>query len=102
MVHSAGQRILCGSKDLPGLGYLHCSLVWIDTLCISQTDIPERNRQLRIMPHIYMRAQTVKVWLGKQPAYDHCDAVLWTYVGLWDRTDARGFSMDYKKSLFEV
>jgi hypothetical protein len=49
-----------------------------------------------------MRAQTVKVWLGKQPAYDHCDAVLWTYVGLWDRTDARGFSMDYKKSLFEV
>jgi hypothetical protein len=39
---------------------------WIDAICINQTDIPERNRQLRIMPHIYMRAHMVLVWLGRK------------------------------------
>jgi hypothetical protein len=38
--------------------------IWIDALCINQEDIPERNRQLRIMHHIYFRASLVVVWLG--------------------------------------
>ncbi|KAK7954428.1 heterokaryon incompatibility [Apiospora saccharicola] len=38
--------------------------IWIDALCINQKDIPERNRQLRIMHHIYFRAAVVIVWLG--------------------------------------
>jgi hypothetical protein len=38
--------------------------LWIDAICINQNDIPERNQQLRIMPHIYSRAQVVLVWLG--------------------------------------
>jgi hypothetical protein len=38
--------------------------LWIDAICINQDDIPERNQQLRIMPHIYSRAQMVLVWLG--------------------------------------
>ncbi|KAH7019521.1 heterokaryon incompatibility protein-domain-containing protein [Ilyonectria destructans] len=41
---------------------------WIDAICINQDDIPERNRQVRIMHHIYFRAQTVVVWLGKRYA----------------------------------
>lgn len=39
--------------------------IWIDALCINQEDIAERNRQLRIMHHIYSRARTVIVWLGE-------------------------------------
>ncbi|RYP71291.1 hypothetical protein DL771_004868 [Monosporascus sp. 5C6A] len=37
---------------------------WIDALCINQEDTEERNRQLRMMGHIYFRASTVVVWLG--------------------------------------
>lgn len=39
--------------------------VWIDAISINQRDIDERTRQLRIMSHIYARANSVLVWLGK-------------------------------------
>lgn len=38
--------------------------LWADAVCINQNDIVERNRQIRIMPHIYTRAETVLVWLN--------------------------------------
>ncbi len=38
--------------------------LWIDALCINQGDMEERNRQVRIMDQIYLRANTVVVWLG--------------------------------------
>ncbi|KAI8716114.1 HET domain-containing protein [Fusarium sp. LHS14.1] len=41
---------------------------WIDAICINQEDVPERNRQVRMMHHIYFRAKTVVVWLGKRYA----------------------------------
>jgi len=41
----------------------HC-LFWIDAICINQDDVHEKNRQIRIMPHIYFRATTVIAWLG--------------------------------------
>ncbi|KAI4597335.1 hypothetical protein KJ359_004441 [Pestalotiopsis sp. 9143b] len=44
------------ARDLP---------IWIDALCINQEDVTERNRQLRIMHHIYFRASMVIVWLGE-------------------------------------
>lgn len=48
--------------------------VWIDAISINQADISERNRQLQMMPHIYFRACTVLVWLGKKYAkYESAD-----------------------------
>jgi len=41
---------------------------WIDAICINQKDVDERNVQVRMMHHIYFRAQTVVVWLGKSYA----------------------------------
>ncbi|ERS97523.1 hypothetical protein HMPREF1624_05692 [Sporothrix schenckii ATCC 58251] len=38
---------------------------WIDAICINQSDVEERNRQVRIMDQIYFRATEVVVWLGK-------------------------------------
>jgi hypothetical protein len=38
--------------------------LWIDAVCISQDDIPERNDQVRMMRQIYERAQRVTIWLG--------------------------------------
>ncbi|KFY13146.1 hypothetical protein V491_06501 [Pseudogymnoascus sp. VKM F-3775] len=49
--------------------------VWIDAISINQADVPERNRQLQMMPYIYFRADTVLVWLGKKYAkYESVDA----------------------------
>lgn len=41
-------------------------LFWVDTICINQHNVEERNRQLRIMDQIYFRASTVVVWLGSR------------------------------------
>lgn len=39
-------------------------LVWIDSICINQNDISEKNEQVRLMGRIYSSAETVWVWLG--------------------------------------
>lgn len=38
--------------------------LWIDSLCIDQTDIKERSWQVQMMGRIYSTAQMVLVWLG--------------------------------------
>ncbi|KAJ2982485.1 hypothetical protein NQ176_g1349 [Zarea fungicola] len=50
------------------------TLYWIDALCINQDDVAERNEQVKLMRHIYFRASTVLVWLGKM--YDKYEAML--------------------------
>jgi hypothetical protein len=44
-------------------------VLWIDAICINQTDLRERDSQVNIMRHIYKGARAVIVWLG--PAADN-------------------------------
>ena len=37
---------------------------WIDAICIQQSDVSERNHQVRMMGLIYKRAAFVLAWLG--------------------------------------
>jgi hypothetical protein len=39
-------------------------IIWIDALCINQTDFEERSEQVSKMRTIYERAEEVLVWLG--------------------------------------
>ena len=39
-------------------------VIWVDAICINQTDVPERNRQILLMGKIYQQASQVVVWLG--------------------------------------
>ncbi|KAH6849382.1 heterokaryon incompatibility protein-domain-containing protein [Alternaria alternata] len=39
---------------------------WIDALCIQQSEVHERNHQVRMMDSIYEDAQLVLIWLGKE------------------------------------
>jgi hypothetical protein len=48
--------------------------VWIDALCINQTDNEEKSWQVQLMGEIYQRADHVSVWLG--PADATSDAVM--------------------------
>jgi hypothetical protein len=46
-------------------------VIWIDAICINQTNDLERNYQVAKMTLIYERATEVVVWLG--PSYDDSD-----------------------------
>ena len=81
------RKILIGGKDFQVGRNLWDALIhlrnpasdrsiWVDAVRINQADISERNRQVRIMHHIYNRAQAVLVWLGTA---DHKDRI-------WDMT----------------
>ncbi|KAG7294469.1 hypothetical protein NEMBOFW57_004542 [Staphylotrichum longicolle] len=41
-------------------------LLWVDAVCIDQTNIDERNQQVAIMRDIYSRARRTVVWLGPE------------------------------------
>lgn len=40
--------------------------VWIDALCINQSDIEERNQHVTQMGEIYRKAKVVRIWLGEE------------------------------------
>lgn len=48
-------------------------ILWVDSVCIDQAAIQERNHQVRIMDEIYAKASSVLIWLG--PGNRHTDAV---------------------------
>ncbi|KAI9712822.1 MAG: hypothetical protein M1820_001444 [Bogoriella megaspora] len=48
--------------------------IWVDAICIDQTNIPERNEQVRFMDQIYKNAECVSVWLGLPPAADQYES----------------------------
>lgn len=48
--------------------------LWVDSICINQDDIAERNAQVKIMRRIYACATQVSVWLGAGDA--NTDAAL--------------------------
>ena len=38
--------------------------IWIDTLCINQADVDEKNVQIKYMPKIFRRSKQTLAWLG--------------------------------------
>jgi hypothetical protein len=55
------------------------NVVWIDALCIDQSDAQERTHQVGIMSEIFGRADQVISWLG--PAYDNSEHAMTTIAG---------------------
>jgi hypothetical protein len=49
-------------------------ILWIDALCINQSDIEEKGWQVQLMREIYQRAAFVSIWLG--PADTTSDEVM--------------------------
>lgn len=45
-------------------------VVWIDAICINQSDMDERAAQVRMMSSVYSGATRVVAWLGEQVASD--------------------------------
>lgn len=55
--------------------------LWIDALSISQSDIAEKNQQVRMIGRIFSRAQRVVAWLGNHQ--DDSDIVFDIIARLW-------------------
>jgi hypothetical protein len=69
--------IICNSQILPIASNVKAMLqdlqradsvgtFWIDSICIDQTSIPEKNMQVPKMSSIYREARLVWIWLGEE------------------------------------
>jgi hypothetical protein len=45
-------------------------VLWVDALCINQTDSVERVEHVKEMGGIYARAKSVRIWLGEEVGYE--------------------------------
>ena len=67
---------------LQHLRYAHSSRwLWIDALCINQSDIKERGKQVQRMRSIYTCARRVIVWLGPVADESHTALSTLQYLG---------------------
>lgn len=64
----SGKKILVSDNCLSALQHLrqrHSDrLLWVDAICIDQTNTDEANQQVQVMGLIYQNAASVIVWLG--------------------------------------
>jgi len=51
-------------------------ILWIDAICIDQSNLAEKGHQVRRMAEIYAKARTVIIWLG-EPTVDSAQAIHW-------------------------
>lgn len=85
------KTIICEGKSLWVPGDLHdmlhhlyepgCRKIWIDAVCINQSDDGEKASQVRIMDQVYKMASNVLVWLGLSAdnsdlVFDHASVVI--------------------------
>jgi len=61
-------------------------LLWVDAICINQTDLDERKEQVRRMRHIYPYAPRVIIWLG--PERDNSQVAMQTVAYLGSQVQA--------------
>jgi hypothetical protein len=43
-------------------------IIWVDAICIDQSNLEERKQQVQLMAKIYSKAHRVIVWLGREAA----------------------------------
>ena len=62
-----GQSLMVSQNLYDALGRLNglANLIWIDAICINQTDLSERSSQVLLMDEIYAKASRTIIWLGR-------------------------------------
>ncbi|ERF72495.1 hypothetical protein EPUS_07704 [Endocarpon pusillum Z07020] len=54
------------SLDFSAVGQIKSRYLWVDAICIDQTNLAERAAQVRLMDQIYQQAEVVVSWLGPE------------------------------------
>lgn len=71
----------------------HRRILWVDAICIDQTNESERNHQVNQMGDVYSQATQVLVWLGLETAWSRrLLALLRRTVHKWERNRQHGYS----------
>ncbi|ETS77422.1 hypothetical protein PFICI_11296 [Pestalotiopsis fici W106-1] len=52
---------------------IHTIVIWVDAICIDQDNDEERGHQVKLMPQIYSRAQSVLIYVGESTKRNVCD-----------------------------
>jgi len=63
-------------------------IIWVDAVCINQSDLKERSQQVMLMREIYLSATIVNVWLG--PASDESDRAMDFVAAAWTELERNG------------
>lgn len=72
-------------KEMRGRLAIDTFDIWVDSICINQQDIPEREAQVSMMDKIYSQATQVNIWLGPgTPSSDRFFQVLEALLPLWE------------------
>ncbi|KAL0465055.1 heterokaryon incompatibility protein domain-containing protein [Neurospora intermedia] len=74
--------------------------LWIDQLCINQSDSDAKAVQVGLMSHIYSRAKQVLIWLG--PAADESDEVMNALAELEREFESIGVSVSDYGRVFKL
>ncbi|KAF2098866.1 hypothetical protein NA57DRAFT_56504 [Rhizodiscina lignyota] len=77
----------------------YCCYFWIDAICIDQSNIAERNQQIKLMGNIYSDAVSVMVWLGEEEERDPW--AIARSLGDFDSILAKLQTMNASKSIME-
>ncbi|PMD55579.1 HET-domain-containing protein [Hyaloscypha bicolor E] len=76
--------------------------MWIDAVCINQSDIEEMNHQVGQMSQIYSAAEKVVIWLGPETNTTEDAVAFMTYVVQHGESDDAAFAMaDWIRRKFE-
>ena len=86
----------CLQRQVTEHGY-----VWIDAICINQSDQVEKSTQVAIMSDIYRAASSVVAWLGPERSHsaDNTEEIL---RGAWILEGARMSGNIYQRTLDEL
>ena len=63
-------------------------IIWVDAVCINQSDLKERGQQVMLMREVYLNATIVNVWLG--PASDESDRAMDFVAAAWTELERNG------------
>jgi hypothetical protein len=74
-IYCEGKVILVTRNCVSALRHLRKQVVerilWVDSICIDQSSIMERNNQVQLMGDVYRSARRVLVWLGQGTLEEH-------------------------------
>jgi hypothetical protein len=78
--------------------WLWARALWVDAICINQSDIPERSAQVSIVHSVYNSASKVLIWLGEETS--DSSAALKAIVEFHGRTPKSWSSVGYRVDRF--
>ncbi|KAG5665085.1 hypothetical protein KAF25_008819 [Fusarium avenaceum] len=77
-------------------------ILWVDAVCIDQTNITEKEQQIQLMAEIYAKARSVIVWLGEATIAGSEDALEEIRVAAASTSNGVEISMPEEEPILEI